>query len=88
MEPKKLSEENDNKAYCKIESVISIDERGQMILPKEFRNKANIKAGDRLAVMYWEQNNKCCISLIKIDDLTGMVKDLLMPALRDILETS
>lgn len=35
---------------CKVESVISIDERGQMVLPKETREKANIYAGDKLAL--------------------------------------
>jgi hypothetical protein len=36
----------EGKSCCKVESVISIDERGQMILPKEIRDKAKIRAGD------------------------------------------
>ncbi len=31
----------------------SVDERGQMVLPKDVRDKANIKPGDKLAVVSW-----------------------------------
>lgn len=69
----------------KIESLVTIDERGQMVLPKEIRDKANIKAGDKLAVISWKKGDKvCCISLIKADNLSGMVKDFLGPMLEEI----
>ncbi|HTY82329.1 MAG TPA: AbrB/MazE/SpoVT family DNA-binding domain-containing protein, partial [Dehalococcoidales bacterium] len=29
-----------------VEALVSVDERGQMVLPKETRDKANIHAGD------------------------------------------
>ena len=71
---------------CKVEALVSIDERGQMILPKEIRDKANIRAGDKLAVTSWEKDGKiCCISLIKADELTEMVKGILGPVMKDIL---
>ncbi len=70
---------------CKVESVTSIDERGQMVIPKEIRDKAKIRAGDKLAVLCWEKEGKvCCISLIKAEDLAGMVKDLLGPMMKEI----
>ncbi len=69
-----------NKIHCEIESVITVDERGQMVLPKDLRDKANIKAGDRLAVVYWERNSKSSILLMKIADMTDMVKDFLKAA--------
>ena len=40
-----------NKLCCKAESVVTVDERGQMILPKEIREKTNIRAGDKLALV-------------------------------------
>jgi len=71
---------------CKVESVISVDERGQMVLPKEIRDKANIRAGDKLAVISWEKDGKvCCISLIKAEDFTNMVKDILGPMMKEIV---
>ena len=71
---------------CKVESLISVDERGQMVLPKDIRDKANIRAGDKLAVISWEKDGKvCCISLIKAQELAGMVKGMLGPLMKDIL---
>ena len=72
---------------CKVDSLISIDKRGQMILPKEVRDKADIKEGDKLALISWEKDGKiCCISLIKADELAGMVKDMLGPLMKDMVK--
>ena len=74
-------------ACCKVEALVSIDERGQMILPKEIRDKANIRAGDKLAVTSWEKDGKiCCISLIRAEELTEMVKGMLGPVMKEILQ--
>jgi AbrB family looped-hinge helix DNA binding protein len=70
---------------CRVESLISVDDRGQMVLPKEIREKANIRAGEKLAVISWEKSGEvCCISLIKAEDLMEMVKGLLGPMMKDI----
>ena len=70
---------------CQVEAVVSIDERGQMVLPKDIRDKANIKAGDKLAVVAMEQNGQvCCISLVKVQELTDMVKNMLGPAMKEV----
>jgi antitoxin PrlF len=72
---------------CKVESVVSVDERGQMVLPKEIRDKAKIRAGDKLAVVSCERNDEvCCIALIRVEYLTEMVKDILGPAMKEILQ--
>ena len=56
------------------------------VISKEVREKANIGAGDKLAVTIWEQNGKvCCISLTKAEYLTEMDKDLLGPVIKDLL---
>ncbi len=71
---------------CKVEALISVDDRGQMILPKEIRRKANIQAGDKLAVSIWGSKDKVsCIVLTKADDLSDMVKSMLGPVMKDIL---
>lgn len=63
---------------CKVQAVVPVDERGQMVLPKDIRKKANIKAGDKLAVVTAEQENQvCCIALIKAERLEETVKDIL-----------
>ena len=72
---------------CRIEALVSIDERGQMVLPKELREKANIRAGDKLAITSWEKDGKvCCISLSRADELTDMVRKTLGPVMSEILK--
>jgi len=73
---------------CKVESIISIDERGQMVLPKDLRDKANIKAGDKLAIVSWDKGGEiCCIYLIKAEYLAEGVKDFLGPMMKDMTTT-
>ncbi len=70
---------------CKVESLISVDERGQMVLPKEVREKANIRPGDKLALISWEKDGEvCCVSLIKAEGLMNMVKGLLGPMMKEM----
>ena len=72
---------------CRIEAVIGIDERGQMVLPKELREKINLRAGDKLAVFSMQQAGEtCCLALIKADKFAGMVKDMLGPVMAEVLE--
>jgi AbrB family looped-hinge helix DNA binding protein len=74
--------------YCKVESIISIDDRGQMVLPKELRDRANIRAGDKLAIISWEKDGEvCCIYLIKADRLAERVKDFLGPMMKGVATT-
>ena len=76
----------ENIGCCKVEALVSVDERGQMVLPKEIRDKANICAGDKLAVVSWEKGGEvCCISLVKAGDFTEMVKGLLGPMMNEII---
>ncbi len=71
---------------CKVESVVSVDDRGQMVLPKEIRDKANIRAGDKLAVVSWEKDGEvCCISLVKAENFSEMVKGLLGPMMKEVV---
>ncbi len=61
-----------------IESIITVDERGQMVLPKQTRDKAGIRAGDRLALITWSKNERvCCLTLIKTEELSEMVTGFL-----------
>ncbi len=71
---------------CKVEALVSVDDRGQMVLPKELRDKANIHAGDKLAVVSWEKDGRvCCISLTRAEELTEMVRATLGPVMKEIL---
>ena len=69
-------------ACCKVESVVSLDERGQMVLPKEARDKLGVKPGEKLAVFSWNQRGTvCCIGLMKVDRIEEMLEETLGPVL-------
>lgn len=71
---------------CRVESIVSVDERGQMVLPKEIRERIGIRPGDKLALVSWEKGGRvCCVSMIPVADLTGMVKDMLGPLMQEVL---
>jgi antitoxin PrlF len=73
-------------ACCRVEALVSIDERGQMVLPKELREKAGFHPGEKLAVTAWEKDGAiCCITLTRVEELTDMVKAAIGPVMRDIL---
>jgi antitoxin PrlF len=63
-----------------VEAVLSVDERGQMVLPKDVRERAGIRTGEKLALISMERDGKvCCLALIRAGELSGMVKGILGP---------
>jgi antitoxin PrlF len=61
----------------RVESIVTVDDRGQMVLPKDLREKAGIKAGDKLALVTLEKNGRvCCIHIMKADELAGKAREV------------
>lgn len=76
-----------NKECCKIDAVVTVDAKGQIVLPKEIRTKAKIKPNDKLAVINFQRGNEvCCIVMLKVDDLENTVKDLLGPVFKNVFQ--
>ncbi len=66
-----------NSPCCRFQATVSIDERGQMVLPKDLREKMNIGAGDKLAIASKEEDGKtCCLFLIKAETLDHAARDI------------
>ncbi len=73
-------------AGCRVDSLLTVDDRGQMVLPKDLRDRARIKGGDKLAVIGWEKEGEvCCLSLMKVEEFSGMVKEVLGPLMGELL---
>lgn len=71
---------------CKLEALVSIDDRGQIVLPKELRDKAEIKAGDKLAIVTCEKEGKvCCISMVKAEEFKESIKKTFGPLLEELM---
>ena len=64
---------------CKVESIVALDERGQMVLPKELRERLALGAGEKLALLSWGQGPQACLVLMKMDRLSGMLAEMLGP---------
>ena len=72
------------KPGCKVEAILTIDDRGQMVLPKDIRERADIKQGDKLALISWEKDGGiCCFALMKVENLSTMVQDVIGPLMTD-----
>lgn len=70
----------ENPCDCSVEGIVTIDSRGQMVLPKEVRERAGISPGDRFAVVFSEREGSvCCITLIKKEHLDRYITSLVHP---------
>lgn len=64
----------------RVEAVVTVDARGQMVLPKELRERAGIRAGERLALMSWEHEGRVqAVSLMRVEDFDQILRSALGP---------
>ena len=72
---------------CQMDALVTVDARGQIVLPKEVRDKAAIEAGDKFMLISKESGGKvCCIFLVKADYFNETIKGTLGPMVKDIVE--
>ena len=70
---------------CRIDAVITMDAKGQIVLPKDLREKANFKPNDKIAVVACEKKGEvCCIMMIKAERLVSAVTKTLGPLLKGV----
>jgi AbrB family looped-hinge helix DNA binding protein len=69
---------------CRVEAVVSVDARGQVVLPKEVRDGLGLAAGDKLAVVTLVRDGKpCCLMMMKAENLAKSARDFLGPILNE-----
>jgi len=72
---------------CRVNAIVTIDSRGQIVLPKDVRDKAKIKPNDKLAIIGCEREGEiCCIVMVKAEKLRDAVSRVLGPMLKDVLK--
>jgi AbrB family looped-hinge helix DNA binding protein len=70
-------EDKGNNEKYHVEAIVSVDDRGQMVLPKEVRQRFGIEPGQKLAVIVMEREGRvCCLQLIKAESFSDQVKGL------------
>jgi AbrB family looped-hinge helix DNA binding protein len=71
---------------CQVDAIVSVDARGQIVLPKDIREKLGVKAGDTFVLVSSESEGRmCCLFLVKADEFAGSVKEMLGPVAKEIL---
>ena len=72
---------------CQIEAIVTIDAKGQIVLPKDLREKANLKPNDKIAVVACEKEGQvCCIMMVKAERFRGALSETLGPLLKGVIE--
>jgi len=72
---------------CKVDAVVTIDSKGQIVLPKDVREKANLKPNDKLALIGCESDGEiCCMIMVKAEKLANSVKTMLGPMFKEIFK--
>ncbi|MEN8615132.1 HgcAB-associated protein [Dehalogenimonas sp. THU2] len=70
---------------CRVEAVVSVDARGQLVLPKEVRESMGIAAGEKLALVTLNRGGKpCCLVMMKAEKLAKGASEFLGPILNEI----
>jgi antitoxin PrlF len=78
-----------NTKCCQVDAIVSVDARGQIVLPKDVRDKTGVKAGDKFVLISSEAEGQlCCLFLVKAEQFAGTVKDMLGPIAKEILGQS
>ncbi len=81
------SSSSEGSGCCHIEGVVNIDSRGQIVLPKNLREKMDLKEGDKLVVISMNDRGKIAsISLMKTNPIDGMIKLSLKPIMKELIE--
>ena len=76
-----------NKATISVEAIVSCDERGQLVLPKDIRKKLKIQAGDKLAVLNcYSKDDQQFLTLIKTNSLEDLIKSYMGPVMKEIIK--
>ena len=76
-----------NRECCKIDAVVSIDAKGQVVLPKDLRERAQLNPNDKIAIIGVERDNKmCCLVMMKAEALGNTVKNMLGPIFEQALK--
>lgn len=65
---------------------MSVDERGQILLPKDLRERAEIKVGEKLAVFTCEEEGRIRgLFLVRAEEFKKTVRERLGPLLEELL---
>ncbi len=67
---------NGNMGSCCVEAILSIDDRGQIVIPKNVRDKLGLKSSEKLVLISWTKSNKVeSVSIMRNDVFSEIIND-------------
>jgi len=73
--------------YPKVEAVVSVDDKGQIVLPKEVRTKAKINAGDKLVLASLSKGGETIfLMMLKSELAAEHLKEALGTVMKDLMK--
>jgi len=81
-----LEQANKDASSYNLEAIVSFDDRGQLVIPKDVRKKFKLNAGEKFALISCDDSDGklCCFYMIKTNKLQGMLHKALAPAIENI----
>ncbi len=71
----------------KAEAVVSVDDKGQIVLPTEVRAKAKISAGDKLVLGSLTKDGETfLLMMLKSELFVEHVKEAISPVMKDLMK--
>ena len=69
---------NGSNSNCKVEAVVTIDSKGQIVLPKKLRERVGFKQNEKIALVTFEKVGVIsCVLMIKTEKISGAVTETL-----------
>ena len=67
---------NENTGSCYVEAIISMDDRGQIVIPKNIRDKLGFTSSEKLVLISWTKNDKVeSVSIMRNDVFSEIVNN-------------
>ncbi len=67
---------NENRGSCCVEAIISMDDRGQIVIPKNVRDKLGLTSGEKLVLISWSKGSKVeSVSIMRNDVFSEIINN-------------
>ncbi len=76
-----------DKGKFSVEAIVSCDDRGQLVLPKDLRKRLKIGSGEKLALLrFMNDKEEFFLTLIKTHALEDLIKNYMSPVIKDVIK--
>ncbi|MFX0073281.1 MAG: HgcAB-associated protein HgcC [Candidatus Hermodarchaeota archaeon] len=86
-EEKVCCDSKDITSCCKVEAVVTVDNKGQILFPKELRMSAKLEPDDKMVAITLRGNTESpIIVLVKAEMFGDIINNFLGPVMKDLFK--